>query len=197
MTGSLNPKQLELLLDARENAERLLKTSTSAGAGAPEQGRDELTLRPEAPANLLRSPLMPRRRGRRPSTSRSASTLLRIFRGVGRRPPARSGAEQPHRQCSPPIPMPAPHHASAARDGEETVRLSVADTESGIPPEHLPHVFEKFFRIPDQSRAGGTGLGLSIVREIVAAHHGDITCASTLGHGTTFHVRLPVWREQP
>ena len=47
------------------------------------------------------------------------------------------------------------------------MRLSVADTGVGIPAEYLPHVFDKFFRVPDQSRGHGTGLGLAIVREIV------------------------------
>jgi signal transduction histidine kinase len=72
----------------------------------------------------------------------------------------------------------------------------VADTGSGIPPEYLPHVFDKFFRVPDQSQGHGTGLGLAIVREIVTAHQGRITCASEPGRGTVFHITLPVWREQ-
>ncbi len=80
---------------------------------------------------------------------------------------------------------------TASATGDK-VSLSVADTGIGIPPEHLPHVFDRFFRVPGQSRAGGTGLGLAIVREIVAAHGGVITCESRIGEGAVFHISLPV-----
>ena len=73
------------------------------------------------------------------------------------------------------------------------VRLSVADTGEGIPPEHLPHVFERFFRVPGKSRGQGTGLGLAIVREVVGAHGGEVACDSAPGQGTTFHLTLPAW----
>ena len=69
--------------------------------------------------------------------------------------------------------------------------LTVADTGVGIPPEYLPHVFDRFFRIPGQSEEAGTGLGLAIVKEIVTAHGGEITCESEPGKGTTFRITLP------
>jgi signal transduction histidine kinase len=84
----------------------------------------------------------------------------------------------------------------AAQADSDYVTLSIADTGIGIPPEHLPHVFEKFFRVPGQSRGSGTGLGLAIVHEIVTAHGGTITCNSQPGTGTTFWVRLPVASER-
>jgi two-component system sensor histidine kinase BaeS len=71
------------------------------------------------------------------------------------------------------------------------VTLTVADTGAGIPPEELPHIFERFYR-GDRSRHGpGTGLGLAIAREIAAAHGGTIDVASTVGAGTTVTVKLP------
>src|SRR5205814_1177288 len=79
-----------------------------------------------------------------------------------------------------------------AAPSTEGVALSVADTGSGIPPEHLPHVFEKFFRVPGESHGSGTGLGLAIVNEIVAAHGGTITCESEPGAGTLFRLTLPI-----
>src|SRR5207249_795901 len=85
----------------------------------------------------------------------------------------------------------------AARVDGDMVTLSVADTGVGIPPEHLPHVFEKFFRVPGQTRASGTGLGLAVVHEIVTAHGGRITCDSRPGAGTTFRLSLPIAADSP
>ncbi len=73
------------------------------------------------------------------------------------------------------------------------VVLSVSDTGVGIPPEHLPHIFDRFYRVDaGRSRdAGGSGLGLNIVKWAVEAHGGTIEVSSEVGKGTTFTVRLP------
>src|SRR5262249_20064814 len=84
---------------------------------------------------------------------------------------------------------------SASAVGDDQVRLTVADTGAGIPPEYLPYVFERFFRVPNSPHPPGTGLGLAIVREVVLAHHGTATCESEPGKGTKFHLTLPVWKE--
>jgi heavy metal sensor kinase len=70
--------------------------------------------------------------------------------------------------------------------------LTVADTGVGIGPEHLPHVFERFYRAdPSRSRAsGGQGLGLAISKAIVEAHGGSLEISSAPGAGTTFTLRL-------
>jgi two-component system sensor histidine kinase BaeS len=71
--------------------------------------------------------------------------------------------------------------------------LSVEDTGSGIAPEDLPHVFERFWRA-EKSRSrhtGGSGLGLAIVRQFVEEHGGTITADSRPGNGAVFTVRLP------
>ncbi len=74
--------------------------------------------------------------------------------------------------------------------------LSVADSGVGIPPEHLPHIFERFYRVdPARSHTtGGNGLGLAIVDWIVRSHGGAISVSSEPGCGTTFQVRLPLLR---
>lgn len=74
------------------------------------------------------------------------------------------------------------------------VLMQVEDTGIGIPPESLPHIFERFYCV-DKSRsrtAGGSGLGLSIVKAIVDNHSGIISVSSQLGHGSIFSVKLPI-----
>lgn len=71
------------------------------------------------------------------------------------------------------------------------VRLAVRDEGAGIPADSVAHVFDRFYRAPDQEKSGA-GLGLAIAREIVVAHGGSIACASELGRGTEFYFLLPV-----
>ena len=80
---------------------------------------------------------------------------------------------------------------SASPKGEEVV-FKVTDTGPGIPAESIPHLFEKFYRVPGVERTSqGTGLGLSICQHIVEAHSGRIEVISQVGKGTTFTVYLP------
>jgi two-component system, OmpR family, phosphate regulon sensor histidine kinase PhoR len=82
---------------------------------------------------------------------------------------------------------------SAAREGAELV-IRVKDEGCGIEAQHLPRLFERFYRV-DKARSrelGGTGLGLAIVRHIALAHRGSAGVESAVGVGSTFCLRLPI-----
>ena len=72
------------------------------------------------------------------------------------------------------------------------VRISIQDSGAGISPENLPHIFEPYFSTKPIGRIKGQGLGLALCRSIVLMHGGQIIAESEVGHGSTFHVYLPV-----
>ncbi len=76
----------------------------------------------------------------------------------------------------------------------DQVKLIVEDTGVGISPEHLPHIFDRFYRVPSADAEKGLGLGLSFVAWIAKAHGGTVTVESTLEKGTQFTVLLPAAR---
>jgi signal transduction histidine kinase len=82
------------------------------------------------------------------------------------------------------------------RRSDGVAQITVRDTGPGIPEEHLPYLWDRFYRI-DKARsraADGSGLGLSIVKYIVEAHGGTVSVASAPGTGTTFTVVVPLVR---
>jgi two-component system phosphate regulon sensor histidine kinase PhoR len=82
--------------------------------------------------------------------------------------------------------IPADHNAG------EWVAITVTDTGVGIPSEHVPRVFERFYKVDQaRTRGSGTGLGLAIARHLVEGHSGKIWVVSTVGVGTTFICTLP------
>jgi signal transduction histidine kinase len=190
--GPLTPKQTELLLDARDNTERLLAMINNLlDLGRLEEGR-HLVRSPEPPLALVQSAadvIRPR------AEDKGVTVVVDV-------PPNLPAVAADARQMS---------HAlqnlldnalrytdsggkitlSAAQDGNQVV-FSVTDTGRGIPPEHMAHLFERFFRVPGQEGPDGIGLGLAIVREIVTAHGGTVVCESKPGEGATFRLTLPV-----
>lgn len=78
----------------------------------------------------------------------------------------------------------------ASPDEPGWVRFGVRDQGPGIPEESVPYIFEKFYRVPGQTKKGA-GLGLTIAREITVAHGGTIACSSKLGEGSDFYFRVP------
>jgi PAS domain S-box-containing protein len=197
VTGPLTPKQTELLLDARDNAERLLAIIENLlNLGRMQEGRRQLDLQPVEAAALLKSAanaIRPRADDEGVEVVVDAPVDLPVVAAdVGQLGQALYNLVNnavTYTQKGGRITL-----GAAATDGGVTV--SVADTGAGIPEEFLPHVFERFFRVPGKSPRGGTGLGLAIVREIVTAHGGTVACASRPGEGTVFRLTLPAWKPQ-
>jgi signal transduction histidine kinase/HAMP domain-containing protein len=193
--GPLTAKQTELLVDARDNAERLVNMIEHLLALARlEEGHERLEVRPEAPADLLRVAA---------DLARPRAESAQIHLGVEvpeDLPPIAADARRLGHALNNLLdnaltytPAGGRITLRAAAVGPDRVRLTVADTGPGIPPEHLAHVFERFFRVPGRTHGQGTGLGLAIVREILTAHGGTARCESEPGKGTTFDLEVPVW----
>lgn len=193
--GPLTAKQTELLIDARDSTERLVRiVEHLLTLARMERGREPLTAKPEDPIELLRAAserVAPMLNGRRLVIDTDPALPL---------PPVAADAQRIGAALDNLVVNAGTYSEpegtvtlSARPAGEGWIELAVRDTGVGIPPEHLPHVFDKFFRIPGQSRGQGTGLGLAIVKETVLAHGGEITCESEPDRGTTFRIRLPVW----
>jgi signal transduction histidine kinase len=78
----------------------------------------------------------------------------------------------------------------SAQASGDLVSFAVEDNGAGIPKEYLPHVFDRFFRVPGQEKESDSGLGLAIVKEIVEAHGGKADVESALGKGSRFTFTL-------
>lgn len=196
--GPVTSKQTELLLDARDNAERLFALVEQLLALARlEDRREFLSVERCAVEELFR-------RAADAAAVRAADKAVSVEVGdVSAVPavatdPVRFGHALDNLLTNAVnyTPSGGTVTLSAAADGDR-VRLTIADTGVGIPADQLPRVFERFFRVADAEHATGTGLGLAIVKEIVSAHGGEIACESAVGHGTTFTVTLPAWKEGP
>jgi signal transduction histidine kinase len=191
--GPLTAKQTELLLDARENTERLLAVVNNLlDLARLEQGREYLDLHPVKPAVLLQSAA----EAIRPRADDKGLTVA--VDAAGDLPLVVADTERFGHALLNLLDNAIVYTdrggnitLSAQRERDRVI-LAITDTGIGIPAEYLPHLFDRFFRIPGQTRGAGTGLGLAIVREIVASHGGIVTCTSKPGSGTTFRISLPV-----
>ena len=191
LVGPLEVKQVELLLEARENTERLLKLIEHLLALARlEEGREPLDLRPTDPGALLQAvaeTAAARAEDRRIAlTVTAAPDLPSVAVDAARFGQALSNLVENALTYT----EPGGSVALSAAASPGGVTLTVRDTGVGIPAADLPHVFDRFFRVAGRSQAPGTGLGLAIVQEVVAAHGGTIHCSSELGVGTTFTIRI-------
>ena len=196
--GPLTPKQTELLLDARENSERLLAVINNLlDLARLEQGWRQLDVRPVSPRSLLQAAV---EYIHARAQDKNVGVELNVVAGL---PAVSIDAERMGHALRNLLDNALTYTdpggcitLGALSEGDRVV-LSVADTGHGIPADHLPHLFEKFFRVPGRSSEQGTGLGLAIVYEIVSANGGTIDCQSTLGVGTIFRIKLPIALSNP
>jgi NtrC-family two-component system sensor histidine kinase KinB len=189
--GPLNGKQQELLVAAREDADRLYEIIESLlDMSRIEAGRALIDLRPTAAAQLVRDAVAHaeaayRERGVRlewdvqpgtPAVQADAGRIGLVFSnllGNALRYTASGGTVRVF-----------------SENGDDVVRFVVEDTGVGVAPEHLTRIFERFYRVPGQAGATGAGLGLAISKEIVEVHGGSIHAQSTPGAGSRFSFTL-------
>ncbi len=190
--GALTPKQTELLVAAREDSDRLHEILANLlDISRMAAGKARLECVDISPQTLVMDASEPFRRpaqdhgiglafelrGSLPAVRVDRSRISHVFGNL-----LTNAIE--HTPVGGRITLTAKEEAKA-------VRFTVADTGAGIPSEHLAHVFEPFFRVPEPDRKAGAGLGLAIVKEIVEAHGGTISVESHEGQGTTFSFTLP------
>ena len=190
--GPLTPKQLELLLDARDNMERLLEMINNLlDLARLQEASRKLRLTLEEPGSILQQVadgIGPR------AADKHIALVVQI-------PPSAPGISVDRAEIEHALTNLLDNALQHSERGakielglevtEHKVCFIVTDHGPGIAPEYMPHLFEKFFRVPGQRSAEGTGLGLAIVREIATAHGGDVFCISHPGEGTTFRLELP------
>ncbi len=194
VVGPLNAKQIELLLAARQDSDRLLAiVNDLLDLTRIEQGRVRLDPVASSPADLVAAAV-----GRSGPRAKDLGVELSGSVEPGL-PPVSVDLDRVEHVFDNLVGNALAHtprggsvKLSAAPEADPgAVRFDVADTGEGIAPEHLGRIFEKFYRVPGSKVAGGAGLGLAIAREIVAAHGGRIDARSRPGRGTTFAFTLP------
>ncbi len=195
--GVLNEKQIELLIAARDDSERLLNIINDLlDLNCIESGKSDVSLKPVSPQTLVRDVIdsfLPEARDKGvtmanavpddlPEVVADAEKIRHVFTNL----------------LSNAIRFTSPGGSvSVLADLEpDNVRFSVEDTGAGITAEHLKHLFEPFYRAPGQDEKSGVGLGLAIVKEIIQAHGGDVSAESEIGKGTSFGFTLPLAKER-
>jgi two-component system, NtrC family, sensor histidine kinase KinB len=193
--GSLNPKQLELLVAAREDSERLLRMINDLlDLARLESGQTRQRLEVVSPGALIEEALPDLRSLAEAHDSRLVADVA----------PDLPQVAVDSRQIGHVFSNFVSNAARFSKAGEEivlsvkpvgkAVRFSVLDHGPGIAKEFQPRVFERFFRIPGTEESNGVGLGLAIAKEIVVSHGGSIGLRSTVGEGSEFYFDLPVAR---
>ncbi len=193
--GTLAPKQLELLIAARDDSDRLYRIIENLlDISRIESGRVRMDLEPISPQNLVAATIEPFRpmfetKGVALSTdvsfdlpsvavdrTRIAQVFSNLLNNALKYTPGGGTV------------------AVSAKATDDRVCFAISDNGAGIPAVYLGRIFEKFFRVPGQGSESGAGLGLAIAKDIVEAHGGTIEVKSIEGKGTvfTFCLKTPV-----
>ncbi len=190
--GPLNPSQIDLLETARDDADRLLRILNDLlDLSRLESGASALNFRNIAPADLLAE------MAREMKTIADAAQQTISIQLAPHLPQLHVDPDRLRHvfinllaNASKYSPPSTTITLYADRADQGYLRCGVRDQGPGIPSESIPHVFEKFYRVPSETRKGA-GIGLTIAREIVIAHGGTISCQSSPGHGSDFYFLLP------
>jgi len=189
--GGLTAKQRELLITARSDADRLLRILNDLlDLTRLEEGNAGLHKEPIATADLVQS-------ASKEMNDQAAAKGLKLNCIVDPQLPAVSVDRQRINHVFTNLIANAIKHSPAGGEivlraalaEDNDVQFSITDQGPGIPEEYHTRIFERFFRVPGQSKSGA-GLGLSIAREITLAHGGRIGVKSAIGQGSSFYVVL-------
>ena len=191
--GPLTEKQAELLVAAREEAERLDRIlGELLDIGRIESGKFPIERSPVPPHTLVSEAVEPYRNTARdggvslavdlpenlPRVWVDAAQIAHVFANL------LSNALK--------YTLPGGTISVSAKEDGEFVLFQVSDSGVGIPARYLPRIFEQFFRVPEQRPGTGVGLGLAIVKDIVEAHGGTVGVESREGAGSTFRFSLRI-----
>jgi signal transduction histidine kinase len=190
--GTLNPKQLELLLAAREDSERLLRMINDLlDLARLESGQTRQRFELISPKILIKNAVPD-------LNSLVEANDAHLVTNIA---PELPDVAVDLRQIGHVFSNFVSNAARHSRPGEEvvlsakpigkSVRFSVLDHGPGIPKEFQSRIFERFFRIPGTEDSTGVGLGLAIAREMIVSHGGSVGLQSTSGQGSEFYFDLP------
>jgi signal transduction histidine kinase len=192
VVGPLTPKQVELLLAARQDSDRILTMINDLlDLTRIEQGRVKLDLEPVSSALLVQEAVA------RSQALASAHGITIAANRLGDVPPVMVDRDRIEHVFDNLIVNAIQHTGRggtidvAVHPDPSGARFVVRDSGEGIPPEHLARIFDKFYRVATARHSGGAGLGLAIVREIISANGGQIDATSQPGKGTCFTFTLP------
>jgi len=196
--GPLTEKQAELLVAAREEAERLDRIlGELLDIGRIESGKAPMELRPVPPQELVSEAVEPYRNAARDGGVSLTVALPDALPRVWVDPTQIAHVFANLLSNALKYTLPGGTISITAKGEEEFVRFRISDTGVGIPDRYLPRIFEQFFRVPEQGSGTGVGLGLAIVKDIVEAHGGTVGVESREGTGSTFHFTLRMADRSP
>jgi two-component system, NtrC family, sensor histidine kinase KinB len=189
--GSLSDKQVEVLVAAEEDAERLHRILEDLlDIGRIEAGKAQMEFQSVSPHDLALDATEPYRSACQDGGVSLAVNLPDDLPDVWADPTRVSHVFANLFSNALKYTEPGGTISLSAEADQEYVRFSVSDTGKGIPERYLQTIFQQFFRIPGQESGSGAGLGLAIAKEIVEAHGGTITAASREAEGSIFAFTL-------